>query len=65
MITRQVDLAGNGYVSVIDAGIVQLGFGAIIGSLNYNPKADLDADGLISIIDAGVVQFYFGALNFS
>ncbi len=65
MITRQVDLAGNGYVSVIDFGIVILDFGATLGSQNYNPKADVDADGLISIVDAGVVQLFFGALDFN
>ncbi len=64
-LTRTLDMAGNGNVSIIDAGIVFAQFGKSSVDPTFNPLADLDGDGIITIIDAGIMAANFGAVVFS
>lgn len=60
-LTREVDIAGNGVVTIVDIGIVNINYGRSIGQPNYNPQADLIAGGLITIVDISIEQFNYGA----
>jgi dockerin type I repeat protein len=59
-VTRDPDINHNGFVDIIDAGVVFAAFGSSTGSPQYNPAYDLDADGRITVIDAGIMQADFG-----
>ena len=61
LLTRELDINGNGSVDIIDAGIAALAFGASVGNPKYNPQADFLAHGTIDIVELGVFAFYFNA----
>jgi len=63
-VTRQVNIAGAGFVSITDVTIVNSHYGARIGMPNYDPLADLGAAGEISISDATIVNIYYNAPSF-
>jgi hypothetical protein len=64
LLTRNLDINGNGVVDITDVAITATIFGATIGSSNYNPKADFNADGVINIVDIGIIAARFGATAF-
>lgn len=64
-VARQVDFAGNGFVSINDASVVYRDYGAVLGGPGYDPRADLDASGVISLIDVGVVDFLYSCPSFT
>jgi len=64
-VTRQVDMAGDGFVSVVDVGVVFSDYGFSIGSPNYDPQADLVAGGTVSVIDASIVDSLYGSPSFT
>jgi hypothetical protein len=61
LLTRELDINGNGSVDIIDAGIAALAFGTSVGNPKYNPQADFLAHGTIDIVELGVFAFYFNA----
>jgi hypothetical protein len=61
LLTRELDINGNGSVDIIDAGIAALAFGSSVGNPKYNPQADFLAHGTIDIVELGVFAFYFNA----
>lgn len=63
-VTRQVNIAGAGFVSITDVTIVNSHYGASMGMPNYDPLADLGAIGQISISDATIVNIYYNAPSF-
>jgi subtilase family serine protease len=65
MVTRQVDILGNGFVSATDIGVMNLDYGASLGSPRYNPGADLVANGTIGVVDIGIVLFFYGSPSFT
>jgi subtilase family serine protease len=64
-VTRRVDIAGNGFVSINDISIVNSNYGFSVGSSRYNPLADLDASGTVGITDVSIALLLFGAPVFS
>lgn len=65
LLTRNLDINGDGSVTIIDIAITANSFGARIGAINYNPKADFNADGVINIIDISIIAAQFGSKAFS
>lgn len=61
VLTREVDMTANGYVNIIDVGIVYGDFGFCSGQAQYNPVADIVNAGCINIVDATDIGFYFNA----
>jgi phosphate transport system substrate-binding protein len=60
-LTREVDMAANGFVSIIDVGVVFGDYNAVIGQTNYNPIADLAATGTVNIVDATIESSFYNA----
>ena len=60
-LTREVDMAGNGFVSIVDVGVVFNDYGFSVGNPSYNPIADLAATGTVNIADATIVSINYGA----
>lgn len=60
-LTREVDMAANGFVSIVDVGVVFNDYGFSTGSPQYNPLADLAATGTVNIADATIVSINYGA----
>ena len=65
LVTRQIDLNGDGTVDIVDVAIVAFSFGSGLGSPNYNPSADLDANGTVNINDVAIAAFYFADPSFT
>ena len=63
LITRQLDVDGNGMVDFLDFSTLAMAFGSTVGSPSYNPKADLQATGTVTFIDASIMAFFFQAPN--
>jgi len=61
MLTREVDIKGDGTVDVFDLSILLATFGTSAGSVNYNPKADLDASGRIDVFDLSIFLSYYSS----
>lgn len=64
-VSKDPDIAGNGVVSIVDAGIVFAQFGKTSTDPLFNPKADLDTDDKITLIDAGIEAALYGATVFN
>lgn len=64
-VTRQVDIAGTGFVGITDVSIVNSDYGFSVGSPSYNPQADLAASGTVTITDVSIVLLLFGARSFT
>ncbi len=64
LLTRQLDINGDGMVEIIDVAIAASSYGAVLGGANYNPKADFNADGMINIIDISIIAAQFGSKAF-
>ncbi len=64
LLTRELDLDGNGVINIIDVGIVAGVFGTSTGNPRFNPLADFDANGVINIIDIGIIAAYYNDLAF-
>ena len=60
-LTREVDMAANGFVSIVDVGVVFANYGFSVGNPNYNPQADLSAAGTVDIISVGIVALHYGS----
>ena len=60
VLTRQIDMANNGFVSIVDVGVVFGDYGYSVGNPNYNPQADLAASGTVGIIDASIIGANYG-----
>jgi hypothetical protein len=63
-VCREIDIAANGFVSIVDASIVFSDFGFSMGQSQYNPEADLGAFGTVNITDASIMSASYGALVF-
>jgi hypothetical protein len=61
MLTREVDIKGDGTVDVFDLSILLATFGTSVGSPNYNPKADLNANGPVDVFDLSIFLSYYGS----
>lgn len=64
LLTRQLDINGNGSVDIVDVSIMAAVFNSTVGTSTYDPRADFDANGVIDIIDASIAARYFGATDF-
>lgn len=64
LLTRQLDINGNGSVDIVDVSIMAAVFNSTVGTSTYNPQADFDASGVIDIIDASIAARYFSAVDF-
>jgi len=60
-LARDPDVAGAGFVNIVDVGVIFGDYGAVNGSALYNPSADLDGSGTVDIVDASVVISVYGA----
>lgn len=60
-LTREVDMAANGFVSIIDVSVVFGDFNFSVGNPQYNPQADLIAAGTVNITDVSIVVQDYGA----
>ena len=58
-LTRQLDIAGSGFINIVDLIRVAIAFSSTVGSPNYDPRADVNGDGVINISDLSQVAFYF------
>lgn len=61
ILTREVDMASNGFVSIVDVGVVFGDYGFSVGNPSYNPQADLAARGTVDILDASIIEINYGA----
>jgi phosphate transport system substrate-binding protein len=61
LLTREVDMAANGFVSIVDIGIVFGDYGFSVGSPSYNPQADIGAFDTVNIQDVSIIELNFGA----
>ena len=60
-LTREVDMAANGFVSIVDVGVVFAEYGFSVGNPNYNPQANLTGTGTVNINDVSIVALNYGA----
>lgn len=60
-LTREVDMAANGFVSIVDVGVVFADFGFSIGNPSYNPQADLVAAGTVNLVSVSIVALDYGS----
>lgn len=60
-ITREVDMAANGFVSIVDVGVVFADFGFSVGQPQYNPQADLVAAGTVNLVSVSIVALDYGS----
>jgi len=58
--SREVDIAAQGSVNIVDLATVAVHFGTVVGNPGYDPTSDINADGAINILDLAFVAFYFG-----
>jgi subtilase family serine protease len=63
LVTRQIDIDGNGMVDFLDASTLAIAYGSSIGSPSYNPRADLQGTGKVTFIDASILGFFYQAPN--
>jgi hypothetical protein len=63
LVTRQIDIDGNGIVDFLDASTLAIAYGSSIGSPSYNPRADLQGTGKVTFIDASILGFFYQAPN--
>ena len=63
LVTRQLDIDGNGTVDFLDASTLAIAFGSSIGGPSYNPKADLQGTGKITFLDASIIAYFYQAPN--
>jgi hypothetical protein len=63
LVTRQIDIDGNGMVDFLDASTLAIAYGSSIGSPSYNPRADLQGTGKVTFIDASILGFFYQAQN--
>jgi len=54
------DVDHDADVDVVDATLVNLAYGTIIGDPDYNPDADLNGDGIVDIADLTIVCYNLG-----
>jgi phosphate transport system substrate-binding protein len=59
-LSREVDIAAQGSVNIVDLATVAVHFGTTLGGAGYDPASDINADGAINILDLAFVAFYFG-----
>jgi phosphate transport system substrate-binding protein len=59
-LTRELDMASQGTVNVVDLATVAIHYGSSVGQANYDPSSDIDANGVINVIDLATVAIYFG-----
>lgn len=60
LLTRELDMASQGTVNVVDLATVAIHYGNSVGQANYDPSSDVDANGVINVIDLATVAIYFG-----
>jgi phosphate transport system substrate-binding protein len=60
-LTREVDMAANGFVSIVDVGVVFADYGFSVGNPSYNPQANLTGTGTVNINDVSIVALNYGA----
>jgi hypothetical protein len=65
LLTRQLDINGDGFVNIFDASIAGAAYGSTLGSPKYKPKADFNADGTINIFDFAIFGSNWQAPNFN
>ena len=65
VLTRQLDLASQGTINIVDLGPVLSAYGTTRGSSGYNAVADFNADGTINILDVGPFLSWYGSSAFS
>ncbi len=63
ILTRQLDINGDGIVNILDVGVAALAYSSSIGSTKYNPLADFNADGTINILDIGIIALYYARVD--
>jgi phosphate transport system substrate-binding protein len=61
ILTREVDMAANGFVSIVDVGVVFGDYGFSVGNPSYNPQANLTGTGTVNINDVSIVALNYGA----
>ena len=65
VLTRELDLASQGTINIVDFGPVLSAYSTTVGSPGYNAVADFNGDGTINILDVGPFLAWFGAQAFS
>ena len=65
VLTRNLDLASQGTINIVDFGPVLSAYGTTLGNAGYNAAADFNADGTINILDVGPFLAWFGSSAFS
>ena len=65
VLTRELDLASQGTINIVDFGPVLSAYGTTLGSSGYSAAADFNGDGTINILDVGPFLAWFGAQVFS
>jgi hypothetical protein len=64
-VTRQIDLAGDGNVDMIDMSTIALSYDSSRGSPAYNPNADIFAVGTVDLVDVATAAIFYGAASYS
>jgi len=65
VITRQLDISGEGTVDIVDLGTIAIHYDSIIGTPSYSPAADVAGRGTVDIVDLATAAIYFGAPDYS
>ena len=50
------DINGDGYINVVDLGILSDAYLTKSGDPDYNPNADINADGYVNVLDLGILS---------
>jgi len=62
ILTRSLDINGDGQVNIVDLAFCAARFGSSIGGTNYDARADFNADGSVNIVDLVLVAGAFGGV---
>jgi|GEM_PF-146572 len=61
ILTREVDMAAYGFVSIVDIGVVFADYGFSVGNPRYNPQANLTGTGTVNLNDVSIVALNYGS----
>lgn len=54
------DVNLDGWITIVDISIADLGYGATPGNSRWNPFADVTGGGIISIVDINYITYHYG-----
>ena len=57
------DVDQDGWITIQDISVADLGYGATPGNSRWNPWADITGGGIISIVDINYITYHYGTIS--